>query len=92
MYGWRATTRVIQPRRPPPRGDKVNQTTFWLPLTRVVLSVDRLPADDAWTLQTWFAPVAAVGTQILVSDEADAFKTVDNDVRRVFSQLHPFGG
>lgn len=47
------------------------------PLSGLVLSVDRLPAEDARTLQTWLAPVArAVGAELVVSDDADAFKTV----------------
>jgi hypothetical protein len=56
----------------------------WLPLglsvdpvSGLVLSVDRLPAEDARTLLSWLAPVvAAVGAEIMVSDDADAFKTV----------------
>jgi hypothetical protein len=47
------------------------------PLTGLVLSVDRLPGGDAQILQTWLAPIAtAVGAELLVSDDADAFKTV----------------
>jgi hypothetical protein len=46
------------------------------PLSGLVLSLDRLPNADAATLQTWLAPIAAaVGAQLLVSDDADAFKT-----------------
>jgi hypothetical protein len=51
------------------------------PLTGVVLSVDRLPNAEAQTLQTWLAPIAqAVGAEILVSDDADAFKTMADDL------------
>jgi len=47
------------------------------PLSGIVLSVDRLPNEEAETLQTWLAPIAAaVGAQLLVSDDADGFKTV----------------
>jgi Transposase IS66 family len=47
------------------------------PLSGIVLSLDRLPNEEAQTLQTWLAPVvAAVGAQLLVSDDADGFKTV----------------
>ena len=47
------------------------------PISGLVLSVDRLPTEDAQTLQSWLAPVAAaVGAEIMVSDDADAFKTV----------------
>jgi len=47
------------------------------PLSGLVLSVDRLPNEDAQMLRTWLAPIAtAVGAEVLVSDDADAFKTV----------------
>lgn len=47
------------------------------PLTGLVLTVDRLPAEDAQLLETWLKPIAtAVGAQLLVSDDADSFKTV----------------
>jgi transposase-like protein len=46
------------------------------PLSGLVLSLDRLPNAEADTLQTWLAPIAAaVGAELLVSDDADAFKT-----------------
>ena len=56
----------------------------WLPLgltvdslTGLVLSVDRLPNEEAQTLETWLAPIAAaVDAQLLVSDDADGFKSV----------------
>jgi hypothetical protein len=51
------------------------------PLTGLVLSVDRLPNAEAHTLQTWLAPLAtAVGAELLVSDDADAFKTVADEL------------
>src|SRR5258708_6684984 len=46
------------------------------PLSELVLSLDRLPNAEADTLKTWLAPIAAaVGAELLVSDDADAFKT-----------------
>jgi hypothetical protein len=58
----------------------------WLPLglavddtTGLVLSVDELGAEDAETLKQWLEPIAeAVDAQLLVSDDADAFKSVVN--------------
>jgi hypothetical protein len=45
--------------------------------TGLVLTVDELPGEDAARLQAWLAPVAtAVGAELLVSDDADAFKLV----------------
>jgi len=60
----------------------------WLPLglavddtTGLVLSVDALPAEDAETVKEWLEPVAkAVDARLLVSDDADAFKSVANDL------------
>jgi len=60
----------------------------WLPLglavddtTGLVLTVDELGAEDAETLKEWLEPVAkAVDAELLVSDDADAFKTVANDL------------
>lgn len=56
----------------------------WLPLgltvddtNGLVLSIDELSGEDAETLQAWLEPiVTAVGAQLLVSDDADAFKLV----------------
>ncbi len=49
--------------------------------TGLVLTVDELSAEDADTLKEWLAPVAeAVGAEILVSDDADAFKTVADEL------------
>jgi hypothetical protein len=43
----------------------------------LVLSVDELSAEDAETIQAWLGPIAeAVAAELLVSDDADAFKTV----------------
>jgi len=60
----------------------------WLPLglavddtSGLVLTVDRLSAEDAETIKEWLEPVAeAVNAELLVSDDADAFKTVANDI------------
>jgi hypothetical protein len=56
----------------------------WLPLGLVVddlhglvLTVDELSGEDAETLQAWMAPIAqSVGAELLVTDDADGFKTV----------------
>jgi transposase-like protein len=60
----------------------------WLPLgltvdalTGLVLSVDELSGEDAQTLQAWIAPIAeAVGAEVLVTDDADAFKQVADEL------------
>ena len=49
--------------------------------TGLVLTVDELEAEDAEALKEWLEPVAeAVGAKILVTDDADALKTVANDL------------
>jgi transposase-like protein len=60
----------------------------WLPLglavddtTGLVLTVDELSAEDAETLKEWLEPIVkAVDAELLVSDDADAFKTVAKDL------------
>jgi len=60
----------------------------WLPLgiavdptTGLVLTLDDLTGEDAETLKHWLTPVAtAVGAEILVSDDADGFKIVADDL------------
>ena len=48
--------------------------------TGLVLTVDDLPGEDAEMLQAWLEPIAeAVGAQLLVSDDADGFKTVADE-------------
>jgi transposase-like protein len=55
----------------------------WLPLglsvddmTGLVLTVDRLTAEDAETLKNWLEPIAqAVEAELLVTDDADSFKS-----------------
>src|SRR5438309_1325715 len=56
----------------------------WLPLgitvdsiSGLALTIDALPAEDIKALQEWIEPIAkSVGANILVSDDADGFKTV----------------
>ena len=60
----------------------------WLPvgltvdaLTGLVLTVDGLTGEDAETLKTWMEPIAAaVGAELLVTDDADSFKQVADDL------------
>lgn len=60
----------------------------WFPLgltvddtTGLVLTVDELSGEDAATLKEWMEPIAeAVGAEIMVTDDADAFKTVADDL------------
>lgn len=59
----------------------------WLPLGLTVddtsglaLTIDALSGEDAETLKAWMEPIAeAVGAKILVTDDADAFKSVADD-------------
>jgi len=49
--------------------------------TGLVLTVDELPAEDAETIKAWLEPIAeAVAAKLLVSDDADAFKTVADEL------------
>jgi transposase-like protein len=51
------------------------------PLTGLVLSVDTLSAEDTQTLRDWIEPIAhSVGAQVLVTDDADGFKTVADEI------------
>jgi len=60
----------------------------WLPLgitvddtTGLVLTIDELSSEDAQALEQWMTPIAAqVGAELLVSDDADGFKTVAEDL------------
>lgn len=60
----------------------------WLPLgltvddtTGMVLTLDELSGEDAETLKSWIEPIAAeVGAQLLVTDDADGFKTVADEL------------
>jgi transposase-like protein len=50
-------------------------------LSGLVLTVDGLSGEDAQTLQEWIEPIAqAVEAQILVTDDADALKTVADEL------------
>jgi hypothetical protein len=50
-------------------------------VTGIVLTLDALPGEDAATLQEWMEPIAAaVGAELLVTDDADGFKTVADDL------------
>jgi transposase-like protein len=47
----------------------------------LVLSIDDLDGEDAKTLKEWLEPVAeSVGAEILVTDDADAFKSVADEL------------
>ena len=60
----------------------------WLPLglavddvTGTVLTIDALTGEDAETLKAWLEPIAtAVGAELLVSDDADSFKSVSDEL------------
>lgn len=60
----------------------------WLPLglsvddlSGLVLTVDRLTAEDAETLKAWLEPIAqAVEAELLVTDDADALKSVADNL------------
>jgi len=50
-------------------------------LTGLALTIDEVSAEDAVTLTAWIEPIAAsVGAEILVTDDADAFKTVADEL------------
>ena len=50
-------------------------------LSGLVLTIDDLSGEDAETLREWMAPIAeAVQAEILVTDDADAFKSVADEV------------
>jgi len=65
---------------------KVNGQWLTLGLTvddvsGLVLTVDDLAGEDTQMLREWMEPIAeAVGAQILVSDDADAFKSVADEL------------
>jgi transposase-like protein len=66
----------------------------WLPLgltvdafNGLVLTIDCLSGEEAHLLQEWLAPIAeCVNAQVLVSDDADAFKIVANE-QGLFQQV-----
>jgi transposase-like protein len=60
----------------------------WLPLgitvdaiSGLALTIDSLSAEDIEALKNWIEPIAqSVGAQMLVTDDADGFKTVADEV------------
>ena len=51
------------------------------PMSGLALTIDQLPAQDIKTLQEWIESIAkSVGATVLVSDDADGFKTVADEV------------
>src|SRR5712691_10271229 len=51
------------------------------PLSGLALTIDALSAEDAKTLKDWIEPIAtSVGATVLVTDDADGFKTVADEV------------
>jgi hypothetical protein len=49
----------------------------------MVLSIDELPGEDAEQLQAWLEPILdAVDADVVVSDDADAFKQVSDETGR----------
>ena len=47
----------------------------------LVLTIDELSAEDAETIKEWLEPIAkAVAAELLVSDDADTFKTVADEL------------
>jgi transposase-like protein len=50
------------------------------PISGLVLTIDALSAEDSQTLKVWIEPIArSVGATVLVSDDADGFKTVADE-------------
>ena len=50
-------------------------------LSGLALTIDAVSAEDAATLKAWIEPIAAsVGAQVLVSDDADGFKTAADEL------------
>jgi transposase-like protein len=66
----------------------VNCKGEWVPLgitvdalSGLALPIDALKAEDAQTLKDWIEPIAqSVGANVLVTDDADGFKTVADEV------------
>ena len=51
------------------------------PISGLALTIDALSAEDAKTLKDWIEPIATrVGANVLVTDDADGFKTVADEV------------
>ena len=53
------------------------------PINGMVLSIDELPGEDAEQLKAWLEPILeALDADVLVSDDADAFKIVSDKTGR----------
>ena len=53
------------------------------PINGIVLSIDELPGEDAEQLKAWLEPILeAVDADVVVSDDADAFKIVSDETGR----------
>ena len=51
------------------------------PISGLALTIDALAAEDIKALQDWIEPIAkSVGATVLVTDDADGFKTVADEV------------
>jgi transposase-like protein len=51
------------------------------PISGLALTIDALSAEDTQTLKEWIEPIAKqVGAMVLVSDDADSFKTIADEV------------
>jgi transposase-like protein len=51
------------------------------PISGLALTIDALSAEDSKTLKEWIEPIAkSVDAQVLVTDDADGFKTVADEV------------
>ena len=83
--------KVFQGIRTPALGGDVTSVRCngrWLPLgltvdgtTGTVLTIDALSGEDTATLKTWLEPIAtAVGAELLISDDADSFKGVSDEL------------
>jgi transposase-like protein len=50
-------------------------------LSGLALTIDEVSAEDAATLKAWIEPIAAsVGAEVLVTDDADGFKTTADEL------------
>src|SRR6266699_5190186 len=51
------------------------------PISGLALTIDQLTAEDSKALKDWIQPIAkSVGATVLVTDDADGFKTVADEV------------
>jgi hypothetical protein len=86
-----SSEQVFQGLRTPALGADLTTVKWkgqWLPLgisvdaiSGLVLTIDPLSAQDITALKEWIEPIAqSVGAQVLVTDDADGFKTVADEV------------